>query len=288
MHLLKTVLFTLLVSGAYQAQAAILSFELDESSESRAIVHLVLDTEQEYINAIEGSVIFDTTLLTLTSISDGGSQINLWIDNPKERVPGVISFGGVTPHGFSGEKEKILTLQFEAKGSSKGMVFIKDAQVLINDGLGTPASLVTKDVEISSTGKAQGGSDVDKMKDTELPEKFDPYVILDADSFNGKQVLIFATQDKLSGIKKYQVREGRLAFYGDAESPYLLRHQALDRDIFVKAIDYSGNERIIMLSAQNPRKWYEQYELFAILGGIALVFFTLMRVRTWIASRRTS
>jgi hypothetical protein len=50
-----------------------------------------------------------------------------------------------------------------------------------------------------------------------------------------------------------------------AESPYLLKNQNLDRQIFVKAVDKSGNERTIILPPKNPRWQYKNYLIWLII-----------------------
>ncbi len=283
MNLFKIVLL-LFIAVAIPAEAATLSFKTEENG-SVVSAYVLLDTEGEKVNAVEGVIRYDDDVLELDSISDGNSRINLWIERPKESERGVVSFSGVTPSGFSGGKEKIVTLTFKKKTEGQGGLSFENIQVLLHDGLGTPAVLKTHAAEIVFSRSPV--PDTKSGNDTESPEDFKPEIITDRDVFGGKYVLIFATQDKLSGVEKYQVREGFFARYVNAESPYLLHYQKLERDIFVKAVDYAGNERIVVLSAQNPRMWYEHYELFAILLGIAFVFFILTRVRAWIASRRT-
>ena len=50
-----------------------------------------------------------------------------------------------------------------------------------------------------------------------------------------------------------------------AESPYLLENQKLNKNIFVKAVDKNGNERIAILPPKKARVWYKDYAILAIL-----------------------
>ena len=43
-----------------------------------------------------------------------------------------------------------------------------------------------------------------------------------------------------------------------AESPYLLKNQKLNKNIFIKAVDKNGNERVAVLLPQKPLPWYEK------------------------------
>ena len=82
---------------------------------------------------------------------------------------------------------------------------------------------------------------------------------------------MFATQDKISGVDIYKVREGSWGFYKQAESPYLLKYQKLDKKIYVKAIDKGGNERIVVLNPQMHTKWWGDYWLAGIIM-LAIIF----------------
>ena len=51
------------------------------------------------------------------------------------------------------------------------------------------------------------------------------------------------------GIARYEVCEGSKRKCALAESPYLLKNQKLNKNIFIKAVDKNGNERIAMIAA---------------------------------------
>ena len=112
-------------------------------------------------------------------------------------------------------------------------------------------------------------------EDRDLPEEFAPQIAADPAIFEGKWFLVFSTQDKGSGVDHYEIQETRQAEMKNkkwviGESPYLLKDQGLKSYIYVKAIDKSGNERIVMLPPQKPLSWYENYKnwLIIILGFV--------------------
>jgi len=88
---------------------------------------------------------------------------------------------------------------------------------------------------------------------------------------NGKWFLVFATQDKGSGIDHYKVKETRQRFLDifskwiSGESPHVLQDQELRSYIFVKAVDKAGNTRIEKITPKNPLRWYENYENWIII-----------------------
>ena len=123
--------------------------------------------------------------------------------------------------------------------------------------------------------------------------------------FEGKYFLVFATQDKGSGISHYEAVEFRsrnlefkkllnkalqfitnskfqiLDSYKTAESPYVLRDQKLRSYIYVKAVDKNGNERIITLTPQNPVFWYRDYIMLGMLLSVVVVTAHLIRRFLW-------
>ena len=116
------------------------------------------------------------------------------------------------------------------------------------------------------------------MVDKELPEDFNPTIERVPNIFDGKYFIVFATQDKKSGINNYMIREGTWGWFSTVESPYLLKNQTLDRKIFIKAVDKAGNERIVVLNARNQAPWYREYYVLGIILLIAVLLFLLKKL----------
>ena|SRR3989344_173287 len=218
-----------------------------------------INTDDQNINALEGTLILPESA-NVREIQTGNSVILIWIEKPHQ-IENIISFAGITPGGFSGiypvftihgvfTKEDIEQIRFES------------VLALKNDGTGknTPVNMSLSLVAFKA--------------DAELPEEFTPTIATDPNIFDGKHFLVFATQDKSSGIDRYEVREGRWGWFKEAESPHLLKYQRLDRDVYVKAIDNTGNERMVIVSARAYGAWLESYGLFAILIMIVFVALT--------------
>ena len=112
------------------------------------------------------------------------------------------------------------------------------------------------------------------LRDTQPPDAFQPIVSQSPDLFDGKLFLVFAAQDKQSGVLYYEVQEakartpfGRLfaAARGEwvrAESPYLLSDQKLESVISVKAVDRAGNTQVEILT---PSRLWSRYDYYALL-----------------------
>ena len=246
------------------------------NSGEQFLVDIIIHSE-ESLNAVEGRLIFPADKLLIKEIRDGNSIINFWVEKPRLEASGVILFSGITPGGFSGANNNIFSVVFEAKNTGIASVALQNTKALKNDGLGTETALLTRDTAVSIKS---GDSNVRKeiLIDKELPEDFNLTIESDPNIFDGKYFLVFATQDKISGIANYKVREGEWGWFRVAESPYLLKHQSLDRKIFVKAIDKVGNERITILNAQHQVPWYRQYAMFGIILVVVVLGFLVKKL----------
>lgn len=257
--------------------AAEISFDAQShefAQEEEFLMNVFLNTEGESINAVEGRVVFPTDLLEAGEIRDGNSTINFWVEKPRILEQGVIVFSGITPGGFSGKKELLFSIVFRAKKDGSNTIQGDAIRVLRNDGEGTEVHTQTSPFSFSiSIGSDLPPREIPGVIDNELPEDFKPIITNELSYFDGKYALIFATQDKISGIDRYEVREGQWSRFSIAESPYLLKQQSLDRKIFVKAIDKAGNERVAVLNAQNSAPWYQQYAILSILLIMIVILF---------------
>lgn len=260
----------------FAAEIRLDAHKAEINSGEQFLVDIIIHSE-ESLNAVEGRLVFPADQLIVKEIRDGNSVINFWVEKPRLESSGVILFSGITPGGFSGANNSIFSVVFEAKNDGIASIVLDGTKALQNDGLGSQAILSTHDTAVSIK---PGSSNVPKetLTDIELPEDFNPTIQSDPNIFGGKYFLVFATQDKISGISNYKVREGEWGWFTLAESPYVLKHQSLDRKIFVKAIDKSGNERIAVLNAQHQAPWYRQYTIFGIISAVVVFGFFLKKL----------
>src|SRR4030042_2646026 len=162
-------------------------------------------------------------------------------------------------------EENIAEIQFSDK-----------SQVLLNDGLGTPAKLKTQGsiFEIISKGEPLREEWKKELSgDAVVPEPFTIVIQKDPAVFNGEYFIIFSTTDKQTGIDYYEVKECR-DDWQNAESPYLLENQDLNSIIQVRAVDKAGNERMAeYLPVQKP---------FLYLYWKFITLILLISVITWL------
>ncbi len=277
--------FYFLFSGQVFAAEIFFDQEKNPGSKNQLIAHVFINTE-EALNAIEGKVIFPSELLELKEIKNGNSVINVWLEQPAVGQAGEIAFSGITPGGYKGAKRLIFSMVFMVKQGGEGVFQMGNSRVLRNDGEGTEAKLKTFDLQFTAPEKEPAVEvPAVKAKDNNPPETFTPEVGRDSTVFGGKWFLVFATQDKVSGVDHYEVKESQQRFFMLfqkwvlAQSPYILTDQELRSFIFVKAVDKAGNKRIIQIAPQNPMSWYENYENWLII--IIGVFLFIIILRLW-------
>lgn len=240
---------------------------------------LRVDTQEQYINALQGKISYPTDKLAVTDIKDNGSIINFWVERPRAQA-GEISFSGIIPGGYLGQGP-LFTVYFKTRTRGLATLIQKEGQALLNDGQGTatPVELASYNLNISVQAPEQNVIAVE-TRDTEAPEKFDPLITRSQDLAGNKYVLIFYAQDKGSGIDHYEIKEGLWGFKR-ATSPYVLARQKLDHTILVKAVDRYGNFTIAKVSPVEPAVWYEKLPIFAIIYIIVGVIILLMIRVLW-------
>ena len=262
-------------------------------------VDLLIDTENEDINAIGGKIKFPAELLELKEIRDGDSIIPFWVDKPLfNKETSEILFSGIIPAGFEGvlssyyegaRPGKILSLIFLAKNIGSDVINIEDAKVLLNDGKGTETKTTISEFHFGVVSETLPMPTI--PTDNEPPESFKPEAARDPNIFDNKWFLVFAAQDKISGIDYYEILEkGQPGSFQElikrekwqtGESPYLLKDQKLKSHIYVKVIDKAGNERIATLSPRNLLKWYEKWWPWGIIILSAIIIGYIFRKALW-------
>lgn len=279
---------------ATKTDAASLFFEAKNQEFTQGdefLVNVFLNTEGESVNAVEGKLIFPENLLELKEIRDGNSIVNFWIDPVRTEIsngvehPGTIIFSGITPGGFQEAKGFIFYAVFQARISGTGTIKVLDSKILLNDGRGTEANVKISPFQFFILEKGQiVQSVIQPAEDTDPPEHFNPEIVQIPNMFNGQWFLVFATQDKGSGIDHYEACEGSKTKCVVAESPYALKDQKLRSYIYIRAVDKAGNKRIERLLPMYPLKWYEIWWIWGIiiLGVLsAIVVGYLIRKFLW-------
>ena len=265
-------LFLVCVQQAFAAEFTVDLPQKVVAPGSEFITNVWLNTEGDQLNAFEGTLSFPANLVDVSEIRDAGSLITVWITPPLSRNDGSVSFSGITPGGYQGEKGFLFSVVFRARSEGAGSIALSDLQALKNDGKGTaaPVSALPSTVSVS---KDAPPSAPPKLSDTTPPESFAVQVAQSPEAFEGKNVAIFATQDKGSGMAYYTVCEGLFfAACTKSESPYVLKYQSADTFITVTAVDNYGNERSEHLFTPRAARRYSFYVILAILLAVGTFF----------------
>ena len=278
------ILFVLcfLPTTSFAADVSFLASKSSFKPGEEFLVQVFVDTKGVPVNAVEGSVLVPTQFLKVKEIRDGNSSINFWVEKPESTTDGKISFSGITAGGFTGSKIFLFGLVLEAEKEGSSSIALSDLQVFKNDGAGTKvdSGVTPFNFSISNNGTGYVQDDL-TIKDSSAPENFVPFISDDATVFDGKHFVVFSTTDKGSGIDHFEVKESFWGFGGEyviAESPYLLKDQTLKSQINIKAIDKSGNKRIVKIGAKNYVAGLEKFFIFVIILGICI--FTSRRIRS--------
>lgn len=249
--ILAMTLFVLLPAGI--ARAATIEFATSETvigAGSEIEVSLLFSTET-LVNAIEIGVRIPEQF-EYVGVSDGNSIINFWVEEPSYSSGSrTFFFSGIVPGGFAGERAKLLDIRIRAPQAGSGTFALTDrSSVFVHgpDGVreavrATPLSIqVVRDIPART----------DSTTDTTSPEPFTPAISRDPALFDGRPFVTFATQDKGSGIARYEIQERSIDMavegaWRTVESPALLDDAERNSYVFVRAIDRAGNVRTAII-----------------------------------------
>ena len=303
-HLFSFAILLFLLFGFGTQLVSAVLFEVSSQTREPALyqhfqVDVMLNPENQAINAFEARVVFPEELLALEEIRDGDSIVTFWVEKPKEGTAteeGLrqVYFSGVIPGGFAGvlspyyegaRAGRVLSLLFTAKEIGSGMIDVKDQMVYLHDGLGTQTPSFALPLSFK-VGREIVVSPIPIVQDEDPPEPFTPEIAQDIDLFEGKYFLVFVAQDKGSGIDHYEIAEKRgveiKAYeklrWREVLSPYVLQDQELKSTLYVKAVDRAGNERVAVVPPENELSLYDKYFFWIIiLGGIlGLIFISIL------------
>jgi len=264
------VLMGVVLAGNF-AQAAALYFSPNQKDAKLGEVfpvEILLDSQNQDINAVEVKVSANSEYLRLKDFSDGGSIINYWAEKPKVDENNALTFQGAILGGFIGKNGKLLTLYYEALKPGQAAVSVQVfTTVYLNDGKGTKANLKFNGTVINISNEQFTGT-MPSIVDTTPPETIEAKISRAADIFDGQYFLVFSTKDSGSGFDYIEIKEGDEPWV-KADSPYLLKNQKLNENILIKTVDKNGNARIETLNLK-------QYQLIKkIVYGVVVLLIIL-------------
>src|SRR3989344_6246036 len=185
----------------FEPQEAIMGAEKDFS------VGVRIDAKNQ-INAISVGIFIPPEIALIDAVI-GNSIINFWVEKPSfDESSRILTFSGIVPGGFQGEKEPLLTMKNKTDGQEGKAIltFNKEkTKIYLHTSEGVEDSLELESLTLPiSEGKENFGVEI---IDRDPPEDFKPEISRDANIFENRWFLVFATQDKSSGIDHYEVCE---------------------------------------------------------------------------------
>ncbi len=271
------ILLTPVVS--YGPELTLITEQKDDAVGEEFQLAIQMDTEGNSINAVDGKVYFEPGNLEIVSIKDGNSSINFWITKPNITPGGIVDFSGVTPGGMQGKDRHLFSVILKPIKVGKSSIEIRDVISLKNDGLGTRVRTSVANLSVEILDNSSGSTSKLAIIDSREPESFLPTIGRDSEMYEGKNFVVFSTQDKESGIAYYEVKEGVFGSYVRAVSPFVLSNQNLDSMIYVKAVDFNNNERVVSIKPYNYKNWYKRTEILGII--VVVILFAFYNRKKW-------
>lgn len=320
----RTVFFVALLCSLVvtEVQAATLYIDPGVATVNRgdsitAAVRIMPDRETgECINAIDAVLTYSDNIQPV-DVSLGESIFNVWLEKPKiNKETHTITFAGGIPNGYCGRVEGdprltniIAEIIFRSPGLQVGgsdepearIEFAPETQVLLNDGAGTRAPLVTLPATYTLS-KDPGAVLQDSWResvreDTLPPEEFSIELVNDPITYGGDYYIVFGTTDKQTGLSHYEVMEEPVLEFSQFKwgatgvpwervetNQYLLSDQTLNSIIRVKAVDKAGNEYIATFIPDESKQTLSRnalytYILMGVVGfGLLTLFFVLLLI----------
>lgn len=286
-----------------------------------AIFTVRIDTdENECINTIDATLEYDEGVRAV-DVSSGDSILNVWVEAPTiNHELRTVTLAGGLPGGYCGRaigdpglSNVVASIVFQSPGFAIGggdtiatprVRFSDTTRVLLNDGLGTDASLRTSEAVItllSEPGEMQNNAWGTQVSDDRTPPAdFTITLSREESAFSNQYFVSWNSADKQTGIDHYEIMEEPLedlyaftwgradAPWKTAESPYVLVDQTLNSTIRVKAIDKAGNETISVLIPNETLRTISQNRIItlSLVAGVTFVSLLLIAYVLFVRKRQ--
>ncbi len=140
---------------AHAASAATMYVVVDKSTVQigdRIVATVKIDSEDQGINAAQGTLQFSKDILEAVSIDKSSSVFGFWLEEPSySNDSGQVSFVGGTTAGLTGTSLSVLRVTFKVKGSGKASIVFSDGALAASDGSGTNVLSALRGVAITSS-----------------------------------------------------------------------------------------------------------------------------------------
>jgi hypothetical protein len=225
------------------------------TNDGATIVEAYFNPEAKKINVVEGVISFQGAAVNDLSVGveTGGSVLTMWPTPPNYLANDkVIRFVGGVPQGF--DKEGLLfRMRLTSTSSSSVSVLWSGGMSYLNDGQGTKENISARSVTVNLDSKDSDAA-VAPLVDNTPPTFVSVETGRDANTYDGKYFISINATDDSSGVKKYEIKEGKNVT-DITDGVYVLKNQDRKTPVTVTAYDQAGNSKTIEIPARfNPTK----------------------------------
>lgn len=139
-NLIGILTFLFFISLAQGVAAADLSIVVSPSQPKigdTVTATVYVNSGGKAINSVEAAISVPSDVLEIGSVSQSGSILTLWVEQPSFGNGTVSLSGGVTNPGYTGASGKVATFYMKALKAGTAPISFKSGSVRANDGLGT-------------------------------------------------------------------------------------------------------------------------------------------------------
>lgn len=274
-YFFATIMGTLALLTAANAWAADLNFKLIPSTDQSALIEVRLDPLAKKLNVVEGTIAFQGDNLEKlgVKVESGGSLLLIWPTPPQYSASEkVIRFAGGVPSGFNNEG-LLFRLRLTSAVAENISISWANGTAYLNDGQGTPEPISARPLSVNLTEQS-GTTGTEVSPDQTAPQFQYADIGQDKNTYDGKIFLSFQATDDLSGVARYEVKEGSMVTVVTS-GVYILQDQSQRTPISITAFDQAGNK----IETKIPAKIFWTKYVIIILLLVVVIFLFVLKLK---------
>lgn len=247
------------------------------ANDGATIIEVRIDPESKNLNVIEGTINIDGIKDLSESqivIETGGSVLTLWPIlpeySPEEKV---IRFSGGVPGGFDKEGLLFRMRLFTTIPESEVMISWLGGTAYLNDGKGTKENIKVRSIKVLLT--RHDLNEFNKSSYDITPPIFNSIEVgQDPSVYDGKYFISFQAVDDISGIARYEVKEGEITTNVVNNDIYVFKDQTRMTSVIITVYDQAGNSKTMKV----PKRYSLVLNIMFIFFGLIILIFVLIYV----------
>lgn len=295
---IKLIFLSILISILHDKSAFAAKIILTQNQKAGlVIVDVMIDTQNQSINALGGNLSFDSSVLGNPSIHTEDSIINNWITVPNvEELHSTniqsISWAGIIPNGFTGLRDisnqnikngRVFRVVFTPLVKKNTHISVEDIDLKANDGFGT--TIPIEDAKLSF--------DIDYPSaniDRVIPINSKNLHVLvgkDKNIFDNKYFISFENSVDSGAIDYYEMTESHLSSlnllknpkWRRVTSPAILIDQKRESYVYLRATGRDGSIFYFVIDKEetiNSNKSISITKIIFVCVIIIIIIFSLI------------